>query len=114
MQCDCPPRFDGNFCEIGIKFYIFWFDYCEHIFQTMQTILNPAKTISILFVIDKCSPEGYEICHNGGSCIMNSNGSLFCQCVKEYEGDFCTIGIIIEDSLLQITIDENLCLLGVN
>ena len=33
---------------------------------------------------------------------MNSNGSLTCQCIKEYEGDFCTIGIIIKDSFLEI------------
>ena len=44
---------------------------------------------------------------------MNSNGSLSCQCIKEYEGDFCTIGIIIEDSFLQITIKIS-CLLSVN
>ena len=103
MQCVCPPRFDGHFCEIGIKFYIFNLIIVD-IFNNSQ---GHVKTISILFLIDKCSPEGYDICHNGGSCIMNSNGSLFCQCVKEYEGDFCTIGIIIEDLFLQITIDFN-------
>ena len=46
------------------------------------------------------------MCHNGGSCIMNSNGSLACHCIKEYEGDFCTIGIIFENSFLEINFDE--------
>ena len=31
MQCVCPPGFEGNFCEIGITFYIYQIDYLGHI-----------------------------------------------------------------------------------
>ena len=41
-----------------------------------------------------CSPQGQDICKNGGSCFVDENGSARCVCAKGFEGIFCEISTV--------------------
>ena len=43
---------------------------------------------------DKCSPDGFDVCRNGGSCSLDKNGNVKCVCPNEYHGQHCEIGML--------------------
>ena len=47
-------------------------------------------------LIGKCSPNGDDVCKNGGTCQVDGNGMVTCSCAKEYEGGHCEIGNLLK------------------
>ena len=43
------------------------------------------------YVLDVCSPNGTNLCRNGGTCYSNENDSINCSCPLQFEGLFCEL-----------------------
>ena len=52
--------------------------------------------ISLWQLKGKCSPNGDDVCKNGGTCQVDDKGMVTCSCSKEYKGEQCEIGKLLE------------------
>ena len=59
-------------------------------FQDMLILEYPF--ISFNPLPDKCLPNGQNICKNKGTCSIDENGAIKCECPIEYEGLHCEKG----------------------
>ena len=62
-----------------------------------QTLLTSIKTRFFSFnkSLDKCSPNGNNICKNGGTCTVNEYLEVKCHCPLTHNGVHCEKGIQI-------------------
>ena len=44
-------------------------------------------------LLDKCSPNGNNICKNGGTCIVDDALGVKCQCPMSHNGVHCENGM---------------------
>ena len=52
--------------------------------------------ISLWQLKGKCSPNGDDVCKNGGTCQVDGKGMVTCSCSKEYKGQHCEIGKLLK------------------
>ena len=60
-----------------------------------QPLLISIKTRKFSFnkSLDKCSPNGNNICKNGGTCTVNEDQGVKCQCPLSHNGVHCEKGM---------------------
>ena len=54
---------------------------------------------------DVCSPNGSNVCSNGGTCYVDDSNSIWCACPKEFDGFYCEIGKASESNTIVLSLD---------
>ena len=71
--------------------YILYFQTVE-LFNQFRNLRLVTMTLMYLnYVLDVCSPNGTNLCRNGGTCYSNENDSINCSCPLQFEGLFCEL-----------------------
>ena len=64
-----------------------------------QSKIYGSKTYWILrslsktnLIIDVCSSDGHNFCKNGGTCYVEQENRIKCNCPREFDGLYCEVG----------------------
>ena len=44
------------------------------------------------FNLDVCSNDGHNVCKNGGTCYVEQENIIKCNCPQEFDGHYCEVG----------------------
>ena len=44
------------------------------------------------FNLDVCSNDGHNFCKNGGTCYVEQENRIRCNCPQEFDGHYCEVG----------------------
>ncbi|VDM62043.1 unnamed protein product [Angiostrongylus costaricensis] len=93
FACECPPGFEGEYCEININECSrtnCGRGYCFDGIGVARCYCDPGYTGPDCDVeLDFCAELP---CRNGGLC-ESSNGNFMCECRKGWSGKFCDIKV---------------------
>lgn len=78
--CVCPTGFQGK-SIVKIFLFLYW---------TTINIAENKTGSNCELKIDLCNPNP---CQNSGTCVSNSPGTYFCNCLPQYSGNNCEIQI---------------------